>query len=102
MDVKTNVVLRGHTKELYPDDFTNFNQRFIATQESQNATADAYLKYARGFDLARIKGWYRQGKFWHQKANKGTATVRFDIDPAHDIYMERLVEEVLITEDSGE
>ena len=92
----------GHTKELYPDAFANFNQRFVASQEKPNATADAYLKYARGFDISRIKGWYRQGKFWHPKGNKGTATVRFDIDRAHDIYMERLIDEVTITSDSGE
>lgn len=90
------------TKTLYPDAFANFNQRFVASQQTPNATADAYLHYARGFDLQRIKGWYRQGQFWHPKGNKGTATVRFDIDRAHDIYMERLIDEVTITDDSGE
>ncbi len=91
-----------YTKTLYPDVFASFNRLFVATQTNPNATADAYMQYARGFDLASIKGWYRQGGFWHPDANKGTATVRFDIDRAHDIYMERFVEEILISDEFGE
>lgn len=89
-------------KLLYPDVFANLNQHYVATDNNPNATADAYLQYVRGFDVNRIKGWYCQGKFWHPKGDQGTATVRFYIDRQNDIYMERLIEPVTITEDSGE
>ena len=56
------------------------------------------MQYARGFDLKRTRGWYRQGKFWHPDADQGTATVLFDIDRAHDISMERFVEPVIVTD----
>lgn len=92
-----------HTKELYPDIFEGFNKRHKPTEKNPNATADAYLSQARGFDISKIKGWYEQGKFWHPDADKGTATVRFYLDPDKTIYMERFVEQVTITDhDTGE
>ncbi|MCF6219675.1 MAG: toprim domain-containing protein [Robiginitomaculum sp.] len=90
-----------HAKDLYPDLFTKFNDRYKPTMENPNATAEAYLKYARGFDLKSIKGWYRQEKYWHRHGDKGTATVRFDIDRANDVYMERLIETVVVTDKTG-
>ncbi len=92
----------GSSKELYPEIFEGFNKRYKPTQENPNATADAYLMYQRGFDIDRIKGWYEQGNFWRQNADKGTATVRFWLDEKHTVHMERLVEEVTITEEGGE
>ncbi len=88
----------GHVKDLYPDVFENFNARHKPTQENPNATADAYLRYARGFDTTLIKGWYEQGKWWHTDADRGTATVRFYVDAQRTVYMERFVEEVTITD----
>ncbi len=87
-------------KTLYPDEFGNFNKRFQATQTNPNATADAYMHEARGFPLPRIKGFYTQENFYHPKADKGTATVRFTL-PQSDSYMERFVEPVEITENDG-
>ncbi|MBD3609290.1 MAG: toprim domain-containing protein, partial [Gammaproteobacteria bacterium] len=92
----------GHVKDLYPDAFENFNKRFQPTEKSPNATADAYLKEMRGFDIGKIKGWYEQGKFWSQADNSGTATVRFYLDAARTIHMERFVEEILVTDKHGE
>jgi len=93
----------GHAKELYPDLFEGFNKRYKPTQKKPNATADAYMQYARGFDLKLIKGWYEQGKFWHPDGDKGTATVRFWLDEAKTIHMERLIEEVTLTDsETGE
>ena len=57
----------------------------------------AYMRDVRGFDLADIKGWYRQGKWWHSGSQKGTETVRFDISRADDVYMERFCEPIPIT-----
>ncbi|MBL4766409.1 MAG: toprim domain-containing protein [Rhodobacteraceae bacterium] len=90
-------------RELYPDLFEDFNKRYRPSADRPNATADAYMELARGLDPARMVGWYRQEKFWHPHAvgDKGSATVRFDIDRENDIYMERLVEPVDIKAADG-
>lgn len=90
-------------RDLYPDLFENFNERYKPTAKNPNATADAYMERARGLDPARMGGFYRQESFWHPHgvAEKGSATVRFDIDRANDIYMERLVEPVTIRGSDG-
>lgn len=87
------------TREIYPDIFTNFNKRYEPTKKNPNATADAYLAMARGFDLSKIKGWYTQNNFWMSSANKGTATVRFDVNRENDVWFERFVETIEITQD---
>ncbi|MCW8966077.1 MAG: toprim domain-containing protein [Candidatus Pacearchaeota archaeon] len=98
-----NCATELNTKELYPDIFEGFNKRHKPTEKNPNATADAYLKQARGFDISKIKGWYEQGNFWHPDADQGTATVRFNLDDKKSIYMERFVEQVTITDkESGE
>lgn len=91
-----------HAKDLYRDLFEDFNKKHKPTPSDPNATADAYLRYARGFDLKPIKGWYRQEKFWHPHGDKGTATVRFDIDREKNIFMERLVETVNVKDEDGD
>ncbi len=91
------------TKDRYPELFASFNQRFKPSREDPNATAKAYLRYARGIDPARIGGWFEQGKYWHPDADRGTATVRFYIDRARTAYMERFVETVTLTDpETGE
>ena len=90
------------TKDLYPDAFGKFNERFPATTQDPNATADAYMSFVRGFDPKRIKGWYRQGRFSHPKGDRATATVVFDIDRTAGIFMERLVETVRVPNADGE
>jgi len=92
-----------HIKDLYSDLFEKFNDKYKATPEKPNATADAYMEFARGLDPEKMVGWYRQGSFWHTGAvgTKGSATVRFDINRENDVYMERLVEPVLVLEEDG-
>lgn len=85
------------TKELFPDAFGRFNERFPATTEDPNATADAYMDLERGLPLRKIRGWFRQGKFHHPHGNRETATVVFDLDRERGIFMERFVEPVLVT-----
>lgn len=84
----------GHVKDLYPDLFTDWSTRAkprLAT--NPNAAADDYLELARGFNLDRIKGWYRQESYFNREADNGrgagTATVRF---PIRDGYWERLID----------
>ncbi|WP_231959607.1 toprim domain-containing protein [Thalassospira indica] len=91
----------GHTanvKDLYPDAFGKFNERYPATTEDPNRTADRYMDFVRGLDPKKTKGWYRQGKFTHSWGDRETATVVFDISRGENIFMERLIETVRITD----
>jgi hypothetical protein len=90
------------SKDLFPDLFENLNKKYQATPENPNATADAYLHLIRGFDLAKIKGWYSQGKYWHPHGDKGTASVRFYLDDKHDVMWERLIDDVTISAEDGD
>lgn len=69
-----------HIKDLYPDFFASWSDRFPSTPENHNAAADAYLTEARGFDIAPLKGMYTQESIG-RKGNNNTeihsATVRF-------------------------
>jgi hypothetical protein len=85
------------TKELFPDAFGRWNERFPATTEDPNATADAYMDGERGLPLRKIRGWFRQGKFHHPHGNRTTATVVFDLDRERGIFMERFVEPVVVS-----
>ncbi|MFM2041536.1 MAG: hypothetical protein RLY86_112 [Pseudomonadota bacterium] len=89
------------TKELYPDAFEKLNERYPATTDNPNATADAYLLFVRHLDIRACRGWYRQGSFSHRYGNRRTATVVFDImdprAPDKNLWMERLVEPVTVS-----
>ncbi len=96
----------ANVRDLYPDAFGKINERFPATTEEPNATADAFLSFVRGVTITGRRHWYRQGAFRHPKGNRTTATVVFDITgpgvEAGTVWMERLVEPVTITGDDGE
>lgn len=88
-------------RDLYPDLFGQYNQKYKATRAKPTATADAYMSIERGFDTQKIEGCYTQGKFKHPHGNLETATVRFAITDG--VYMERFVEAVEITDpETGE
>jgi len=87
------------TKEQYPHLFKSINERYKATNENPNATADAYMKHERGFDLKKIKGWYEQGDYFNPNADKGTATVKFYLNEEKTVFMERFVETVIVTDE---
>lgn len=83
-----------HVKELYPHLFEDWSKRTAPLKAANpNAAADAYMTQARGFDLARIKGWYRQESHYDSQADNGrgagSATVRFDVGTG---YWERLID----------
>lgn len=69
----------GHVKELYPDLFESWSDRYRATPQNPTAAADAYLASMRGFDIARMRGWYTQESYHDPKVDAGTATVRFPL-----------------------
>lgn len=87
------------TRELYSDIFENFNKRYQPTASNPSATADAYLEMARGFDIKTMRGWYTQEKYWNPNADRGTASVRFMVDRENDVWFERFVETIKITQD---
>jgi len=83
-------------KEEFPDFFENWNHRYPSRTEDPNATADAYMNGARGFDLGKIRGWDSQGLYRHPKT-KGlsqTATVVFKLPNGSS--MERFVETMTV------
>lgn len=84
----------GHsfkTKERYPDLFISINERYKPTAANPTATADAYLRMMRGFEISQIKGWYTQDAFDRNTTNGGfTPTVRFKL--AEGIYWEKFTE----------
>ncbi|MEN4946793.1 toprim domain-containing protein [Pseudomonas proteolytica] len=86
------------TRERYRDLFENISQRFPKTIENPNATADAYLQRARGFDISKLKGWYSQGR---RKLADQTwaATVRF---PLCDGYWERIIDTAAVAANNGD
>lgn len=84
-----NCSYEGSLRELYPDLFESWSDRFKADDVNPNAAADAYLKEGRGFDLNKIKGLYSQERYFSDKLQQGSATVRF---PLTDGYWERIID----------
>lgn len=80
-----------HVKELYDDLFDDYSKRYPTTQEAPRASADAYMQYARGFDLGMVKTWYSQDNYWDRLLGIGSATVRFKLE--HGEYWERLIDQ---------
>ena len=68
-----------HIKELYPELFESWSDRYKPTPKSPTASADAYLQTGRGFDISKIKGWYTQGSYYCTERQIGTATVKFEL-----------------------
>jgi hypothetical protein len=73
-----------HIKDLFPDLFASWSDRFpsknnpqTGTVENPNAAADAYMQHGRGFDVTLIDDWYSQGSYYCGKRDIGTATVKF-------------------------
>ena len=76
-------------RDLYPDLFESWSDRFKADDKNPNAAADAYLKEARGFDISKLKGLYSQENYYNRDLNIGSATVRFNLA---DGYWERIID----------
>lgn len=81
---------RKHVKELFPDLFDNWSDRFKATEENPTAAADAYLQFARGLNLTRLGRCYTQESFFDSRQRIGSATVRFTL--ANGAIWERLID----------
>lgn len=79
-----------HVKEIYEDLFNDWSKRAPASEQHPNATARAYLEFARGFRLDLIQGWFTQETYFSGELNAGSATVRFALEKGG--YWERLVD----------
>ena len=79
-----------HVKELFDDLFDDWSKRAPSTEQAPAASADAYLQFARGFDLGMIRGWYSQENYWSRELTQGSATVRFTLEKGG--YWERLID----------
>lgn len=79
-----------HVKELYPDLFENWSDRYPPAEANPHASADAYLTHMRGFDIARLKGCYTQETYTDRDIKATTATVRFPLPGGG--YWERLID----------
>lgn len=80
-----------HVKELYPELFENWGDRYQKTPENPNAAADAYLRDARGFQIDRIAGAYVQESYYDPVKKIGSSTVRFPLTNGH--YWERIIDQ---------
>ncbi|WP_313410748.1 toprim domain-containing protein [Stutzerimonas kunmingensis] len=79
-----------HVKELFDDLFDDWSKRAPSTEQAPAASADAYLQFARGFNLGMIRGWYSQENYWSRELAQGSATVRFTLEKGG--YWERLID----------
>ena len=77
-------------RDLYPDAFASWSDRFQATPQNPHAAADAYLTQARHLDIAPLKGHYTQGTFYDPASGHGSATVRFELEPG--VTWERIID----------
>lgn len=75
-----------HLKEVYPDLFDSWSDRFPSQQDpstglltNPNSAADAYLQLGRGLKTSLIKDWYQQGSYYCGKRQIGTATIKFTL-----------------------
>ncbi|RON62033.1 bifunctional DNA primase/helicase [Pseudomonas fluorescens] len=81
---------RWHLKEIYEDLFDDWSKRAPSSEQFPQATARAYLEFARGFRHEVIQGWYTQETFFSEDLNAGSATVRFALEKGG--YWERLID----------
>lgn len=70
------------TKELYSDLFDNWSNRFKQTAQDPHAAAKAYLRDARGLNIANLSGAYSQELYQDYNSQQTSATVRFPM-PCH-------------------
>lgn len=77
-----NCAARAHVKDLFPDLFDSWSERFAPKKDEKPdplAVARAYLRDGRGFDLDLLKRRFSQEYHHDQNLNIGSATVRFTL-----------------------
>lgn len=78
-------------RDIFPDLFESWGDRFKQTDEAPHAAADAYLMYQRGFgNLVPLRGTFEQAYYKDHKLGIGSTTVRFPI--CEGVYWERIID----------
>ncbi|WP_419787335.1 toprim domain-containing protein [Pseudodesulfovibrio sp.] len=80
------------TRELLPELFEEFSERYAATEQEPDKTASAYMQMNRGFDYSIIKGWFTQGMYPLPGSNRYLNTVRFSLTPDDSVTWERFID----------
>ncbi len=80
-----------HIRDLYADLFENWSERHKPTPENPKASADAYMRDGRGFDLEKVRTWYTQESYYNHELKIGSATVRFSLGAG--VYWERIIDQ---------
>ncbi|WP_347881043.1 toprim domain-containing protein [Pseudodesulfovibrio sp. S3-i] len=80
------------TRELLPELFTNFSEKYAPTEDKPHRTADAVMGFDRGFDLSKIRGWYEQASYTFPHSTSMCHTIRFYLDKEKTRYWERLID----------
>ncbi|WP_379489027.1 bifunctional DNA primase/helicase [Novosphingobium soli] len=81
----------GSARDLYPEIFDTWSNRYKTTPENPTAAADAYLTDARRLDLRGMRDAYSQ-EYYRDEARKiGSATVRFPLPGGS--WWERLIDQ---------
>ncbi|SCU94436.1 conserved hypothetical protein [Cupriavidus necator] len=80
-----------HIKDLYADLFESWSDRYQPTPENPKASADAYMRDGRGFDLDKVRDWYTQESYYSHELKIGSATVRFSLGVG--VYWERIIDQ---------
>ena len=78
------------TRDLYRDLFESLSSRIKPSRENPNATADAYMRDIRGFDLAKIRGMYHQGAVYVEAVDRYFPAVEVSIGP--DVVWKRVID----------
>ena len=76
-------------RNLLPDLFENWSDRFPATETNPDAAAEAYLIHERGLDMRFLRGKFSQELFRDRETGQTAATVRF---PVGNSYWERIID----------
>ncbi|MCH2486132.1 MAG: toprim domain-containing protein [Erythrobacter sp.] len=81
-------------RNLLPDLFEDWSNRFPTTDENPNAAADAYLSHERGLDMRFLRGRYTQELFQDRRTRATSATIRFPIDTGQpsQAFWERIID----------
>ena len=69
--------------------FEDIAEKYPATPENPNASAQAYMSNSRGFPLVKISDWFHQGSRPLPNSKRNAPTVRFALWGNH--YWERLI-----------
>ena len=81
----------GSVKELYPDIFDTWSNRYQSSDTQPNAAAEAYLYHKRGLNLLGLYGCFEQETYVDKTRNISSATVRFALPGGS--WWERLIDQ---------